>query len=143
MAMTRKKRRIVLLAAGALMMTGATALAVVGFRDSVVFFVPPTEMLATNPPPTQRLRVGGMVVEGTVVRGEGKTISFTVTDYETEVAVAFTGVLPDLFREGQGIVAEGYWRDGRFVASEVLAKHDEKYMPKNVADTLKKPAPDV
>ncbi len=143
MAMTRKKRRIMLLAAGAVMISGATALAVVGFRESIVFFVPPTEMLAKNPAPTQRLRVGGMVVEGTVVRGEGKQISFTVTDYETEVNIAFTGVLPDLFREGQGIVAEGYWRDGRFVAEEVLAKHDEKYMPKNVADTLKKPAPGV
>lgn len=143
MAMTRKKRRIMLLAAGAAMISGATALAVVGFRDSIVFFVPPTEMLAKNPAPTQRLRVGGMVVEGTVVRGEGKHITFTVTDYETEVPIAFTGVLPDLFREGQGIVAEGYWREGTFNAVEVLAKHDEKYMPKNVADTLKKPAPGV
>jgi cytochrome c-type biogenesis protein CcmE len=80
-----------------------------------------------------------MVVEGSVVRGEGETVRFTLTDYEGEVEVAFTGVLPDLFSEGQGAVAEGYWRDGRFVAREVLAKHDEKYMPKNIEDTLKRP----
>ena len=139
MAMTRKGRRIALLAAGAVLMTGATALAVVGFRETIVFFRPPTELVAMNPPPTQRLRVGGMVVEGTVVRGQGAEVSFTVTDYETEVRVAFAGVLPDLFREGQGIVAEGYWRDGVFRAREVLAKHDEEYMPRAVADTLRQP----
>jgi cytochrome c-type biogenesis protein CcmE len=137
--MTRKKRRILLLTAGAVAMSAATALAVVGFRDSIVFFMPPTELIASAPPPTQRLRVGGMVVEGSVVRGEGETVRFTLTDYEGEVEVAFTGVLPDLFSEGQGAVAEGYWRDGRFVAREVLAKHDEKYMPKNIEDTLKRP----
>ncbi len=139
MAMTRKGRRIALIAAGAVMMTGATALAVVGFRESIVFFRPPTELVALNPPPTERLRVGGMVVEGTVVRGQGAEVSFAVTDHETEVRVAFMGVLPDLFREGQGIVAEGYWRDGVFQAREVLAKHDEEYMPRAVADSLRQP----
>jgi cytochrome c-type biogenesis protein CcmE len=139
MAMTRKSRRIALLAAGAVMMTGATALTVAGFRESIVFFRPPTELVALNPPPTQRLRVGGMVVEGTVVRGQGKEISFDVTDHQTQVRIAFVGVLPDLFREGQGIVAEGYWRDGVFRAREVLAKHDEEYMPRAVADTLRQP----
>jgi cytochrome c-type biogenesis protein CcmE len=143
MAMTRKGRRIVLIAVGGALMAGAAALATVAFRDSIVFFVPPTELLATPHPPTQRLRVGGMVVEGSVVRGEGATVRFTVTDYQTEAQVAFTGVLPDLFREGQGIVAEGYLRDGVFVADEVLAKHDEKYMPPDVADTLKAPRPGV
>jgi cytochrome c-type biogenesis protein CcmE len=139
MAMTRKKQRIVLLSVGALMMSGATALAVVGFRESIVFFQPPAELLANPPGPERRMRVGGMVVDGTVVRGDGETIRFTVTDYEAEVEVHFAGVLPDLFREGQGIVAEGYWRDGRFEAREVLAKHDEQYMPRHVADTLQQP----
>jgi cytochrome c-type biogenesis protein CcmE len=141
MAMTRKRRRIVLLAVGGVMMSAATALAVVGFRDSIVFFVPPTELLANDHPPTQRLRVGGMVVDGSVVRGEGETVRFSVTDYESTVEIAFAGVLPDLFREGQGIVAEGYFRDGVFTAREVLAKHDEQYMPQNVADTLRDPRP--
>ncbi len=139
MAMTRKKRRIAALAVGGVLLASATALATVAFRDSMVFFRPPAELLAERPDPGQRLRVGGMVVEGTVVRGQGKTVRFTVTDYAAEVEVAFDGVLPDLFREGQGIVAEGYLRDGVFVADEVLAKHDEKYMPKNVAETLQTP----
>jgi cytochrome c-type biogenesis protein CcmE len=139
MAMTRKKRRIAALAVGGVLLASATALATVAFRDSMVFFKPPAELLAEQPDPGQRLRVGGMVVEGTVVRGQGKEVRFTVTDYAAEVEVAFDGVLPDLFREGQGIVAEGYLRDGVFVADEVLAKHDEKYMPKNVAETLQTP----
>jgi Cytochrome c-type biogenesis protein CcmE len=139
MALTRKKRRIVALAVGGVLLTGATALATVAFRDSMVFFRPPAELMAMHHEPDQRLRVGGVVVEGTVIRGQGETVRFTVTDYAEEVEVAFAGVLPDLFREGQGIVAEGYLRDGVFVADEVLAKHDEKYMPKDVADTLQKP----
>jgi cytochrome c-type biogenesis protein CcmE len=139
MAMTRKKRRIVALSVGGVLLAGATALATVAFRDSMVFFKPPAELLAETPSPDQRLRVGGMVVEGTVVRGQGKDVRFTVTDYAGEVEVTFAGVLPDLFREGQGIVAEGYLRDGVFVADEVLAKHDEKYIPKNVAETLQTP----
>lgn len=139
MAMTRKKRRIVALSVGGVLLAGATALATVAFRDSMVFFKPPAELVAQAPSPDQRLRVGGMVVEGTVVRGQGETVRFTVTDYAADIEVAFTGVLPDLFREGQGIVAEGYLRDGVFVADEVLAKHDEKYMPKNVAESLQIP----
>ena len=141
MAMTRKKRRIIMLAVGAALIGSAAVLATVAFRDGMVFFVPPTELLAERPRPDQRLRVGGMVVEGSLVRGQGKEIRFAVTDYETQVDVVFAGVLPDLFREGQGAVAEGYWRNGRFEASEVLAKHDEEYMPRNVADTLKAPRP--
>jgi cytochrome c-type biogenesis protein CcmE len=143
MAMTRKSRRTLMLAAGGVMLASATALATVAFRDSIVFFVPPTELLATEHGPDQRLRVGGMVVEGSVVRGQGKDVRFAVTDYESEIEVVFAGVLPDLFREGQGIVAEGYYREGLFQAREVLAKHDEKYMPPDVADTLKAPRPGV
>jgi cytochrome c-type biogenesis protein CcmE len=139
MAMTRKKRRIAMLAVGALLIGSATVLATVAFRDGMVFFVPPTELLATQPGPHQRLRVGGHVVEGSLVRGQGKEVRFRVTDNESEVEVVFAGILPDLFREGQSAVAEGYWRDGRFVAREVLAKHDEEYMPNYVAETLKQP----
>jgi cytochrome c-type biogenesis protein CcmE len=108
-----------------------------------VFFVPPTELLAQQPGPYQRLRVGGLVVEGSLVRGEGKEIRFLVTDNESEVEVIFAGILPDLFREGQSTVAEGYFREGRFVAREVLAKHDEQYMPNHVADTLREPRPGI
>jgi cytochrome c-type biogenesis protein CcmE len=143
MAMTRKKRRIAALAIGGVLMASATALATVAFRDSMVFFMPPTDLLAKPVSPDQRLRVGGMVVKGSVSRGEGKTVAFDVTDYESTVRVEFAGVLPDLFMEGEGIVAEGYWRDGRFVAREVLAKHDEKYMPPDVADTLREPRPGI
>ena len=139
MPMTRKKRRIVMLGVGAALLTSATVLATIAFRDGMVFFVPPTELLAQQPSPYQRLRLGGLVVDGSVVRGEGKEIRFFVTDNESEVEVTFVGVLPDLFREGQSAVAEGYWREGRFVAREVLAKHDEQYMPNHVADTLRKP----
>jgi cytochrome c-type biogenesis protein CcmE len=139
MAMTRKKRRIAAIAVGGVLLAGATALATVAFRDSLVFFKPPAELLAEVPSPDQRLRVGGMVVEGTVMRGQGEEVRFTVTDYAADVDITFVGVLPDLFREGQGIVAEGYYREGIFVADEVLAKHDEKYIPKNVADTLHTP----
>ena len=139
MAMTRKKRRIVMLSVAGALMASAAALATVAFRDSLVFFMPPTELLSREVSPNQRLRVGGMVVEGTVTRGAGETVSFDVTDYESTVRVEFAGVLPDLFKEGEGIVAEGHWRDGRFLAREVLAKHDEKYMPPAVADTLREP----
>lgn len=139
MAMTRKKRRIVLLSVGGLLIAGAATLASVAFRDTIVFFVPPTELLAKPHDADQRLRVGGMVVEGSVERGVGRDVRFTVTDYQSEVKVTFAGVLPDMFREGQGVVAEGHYRDGMFVADEVLAKHDEKYMPPHVADTLKAP----
>ena len=143
MAMTRKKRRIVMLAVGGALVASATALATVAFRDGMVFFVPPAELLAQQPGPNQRLRLGGLVVEGSLVRGEGKEVRFVVTDNAAEVEVIFAGILPDLFSEGQSAVAEGYFRDGRFVAREVLAKHDEEYMPNHVADTLQEPCPGI
>jgi cytochrome c-type biogenesis protein CcmE len=137
MAWTRKKRRTVALAVGGALIAGASALAVTAFRDSMVFFMPPTDLLAQAPAPDRRLRVGGMVVEGSVARDASETVRFTVSDYESQVEVAYSGVLPDLFAEGQGAVAEGYFRDGRFHAVEVLAKHDETYMPREIADTLR------
>lgn len=143
MAWTRKKRRIAALAVGAVFIGSAAALATVAFRDSMVFFMPPADLVAEQPAPDRRLRVGGMVVEGSILRGAGETVRFAVTDYAETVEVTFTGVLPDLFGEGQGAVAEGYFRGGVFEADEVLAKHDETYMPKNISDTLKTPEPGV
>ncbi|MEM7669350.1 MAG: cytochrome c maturation protein CcmE [Pseudomonadota bacterium] len=136
-ASLKKKRRIQMLVLGAVLLAASATLVSVAFRDAIVFFFSPTELLAEERRPDQLLRVGGLVVEGSWQRGESKTNVFEVTDGNGVVEVAFTGVLPDLFREGQGIVAEGYLREGRFVASEVLAKHDENYMPKEVADALK------
>ena len=120
---------------GALLAGGATLFGMLA-QDAIAFFKSPTELMAESYRADQLLRVGGLVVAGTATR-EGPTHLFEVTDGNGTVAVAFTGVLPDLFREGQGIVAEGYWRDGRFEATEVLAKHDENYMPKEVADALR------
>jgi cytochrome c-type biogenesis protein CcmE len=102
-----------------------------------VFFFSPSEVLEKAIGPDQRLRIGGLVAVGSLVRGEGATITFDVTDNAETIPATFTGVLPDLFREGQGVIAEGYLRDGVFEADEILAKHDENYMPKEVADALK------
>ena len=106
-------------------------------RDSIVFFFSPTEMAERAPGPEQRLRVGGLVVEGSVERLEGGEVAFAVTDGTTAQRIVFAGVLPDLFREGQGIVAQGRLVERVFEAEEVLAKHDEQYMPKEVAEALK------
>ena len=137
MAATKKSRRLQMLLFGGALLIGAAVLVSVAFRDAIVFFFSPTELLAAEHRPEQLIRVGGLVAEGSLVRGQGKTVTFDVTDGNGTVQVAFTGVLPDLFREGQGVIAEGRMRDGRFVASKVLAKHDENYMPKEVADALK------
>ena len=135
--MTRKKRRIMLIGIGAAFLVSASVLVGVGMRDTIVFFFSPTELAERAPGPDERLRVGGLVVEGSVIRGQGETVRFDVTDGNLTQTIAFAGVLPDLFREGQGIIAEGRLRDGLFVAEEVLAKHDEQYMPKEVAEALK------
>ncbi|HET7410771.1 MAG TPA: cytochrome c maturation protein CcmE [Paracoccaceae bacterium] len=136
MARTKKARRIQMLVFGGVLLSGAAAL--VGFmaQDAIAFFKSPTELVAESWRPDQLLRVGGLVVEGTST-DQGPTHRFDVTDGGSTVTVSFTGVLPDLFREGQGVVAQGYWRGGIFEATEVLAKHDENYMPREVADALK------
>ena len=136
MARTRKARRIQMLVLGGVLLVGAAGLFGFLARDAIAFFKSPTELHAAAYRPDQLLRVGGLVVEGSSAT-EGTTHRFDITDGNGTVTVAFTGVLPDLFREGQGIVAEGYWRDGTFEATEVLAKHDENYMPKEVADALR------
>jgi cytochrome c-type biogenesis protein CcmE len=123
-------------AAGAVLVLAAT-LTFAGLRDSVVYFVAPSE-LTEKAEPGQRLRLGGLVVEGTVRRDADGAARFAVTDGATQVEVRYDGVLPDLFREGQGVVAEGTWRPGEaFEAERVLAKHDENYMPREVAEALK------
>jgi cytochrome c-type biogenesis protein CcmE len=138
--MTRKQRRLTFIA-GALAALGcALGLVLFAMRDNIVFFYSPTELAAKELPAGTRVRIGGLVKEGTVRRGAGRQVSFEVTDRGArDVPVTYDGILPDLFREGQGVVAEGAI-DARGVvrADNVLAKHDERYMPREVADALKK-----
>lgn len=137
MATSRKTRRMRIIAFGGVLLAASAALVGFAFNDTIAFFKTPTDLLAERHSPDQRLRIGGLVAEGSVVRGASETATFDVTDGNGTVRVSYTGVLPDLFREGQGVVAEGYYRDGSFQAVEVLAKHDENYIPKEVADALK------
>jgi cytochrome c-type biogenesis protein CcmE len=135
----RKRQRLMLVVALLVLLGGATGLVVLAFSDSIAFFVTPTDIATKRIAPGQRFRLGGLVVPGTVERAAADgTVSFALTDRVHEVRVRYRGLLPDLFREGQGIVAQGQIDgDGVFVASEVLAKHDEKYMPPEVANALK------
>jgi len=105
--------------------------------DSFQFFRSPSEVTEAPPPPNERFRIGGLVSEGSIVRGQGEQVSFSVTDGGAVVPVVYTGILPDLFEEGQGMVAQGNYINGRFEAVEILAKHDETYMPTEVIDALK------
>jgi len=136
--MKRKQRRLLFVGLGMAALGLAAALILLAFDDNLVFFFSPTEVQAREFSPEQRLRVGGLVEEGSVVReSDGLTIRFNITDLSEIVAVSYNGVLPDLFDEGQGVVAEGHIRSGIFQAVEILAKHDENYMPREVADALK------
>lgn len=126
-----------MLGLGAVLLAASALLVSFAFRDAIVFFFSPTELLAEQRRPDQLLRVGGLVVAGSLVRGESETARFEVTDGNGVLAVTYKGVLPDLFAEGQGVVAEGYLRGGTFEATEVLAKHDENYIPREVVDALK------
>ena len=137
--MTRKQRRLSLIGVAGVVVACAVGLILYALTDQIVFFQSPTDIAKSPVPPQQRIRLGGLVKEGSVVRGEGTTVTFTVTDTANDVPVTFTGILPDLFREGQGVVVEGMLAaGGTFAADTVLAKHDENYMPKEVADSLKK-----
>jgi cytochrome c-type biogenesis protein CcmE len=137
--MTRKQRRLGLIASALGVLALALVLVLVALEDSIVFFNSPTDVVEKNIRPGTRVRVGGLVKEGSVRRGESLAVRFEVTDGKSTVPVSYRGLLPDLFREGQGIVAEGALDPaGTFVADSVLAKHDETYMPKEVADALKK-----
>jgi cytochrome c-type biogenesis protein CcmE len=115
----------------------AAALVLFALRDQIVFFYSPTELAEKELAPGTRVRLGGLVADGSIVRGGDGGVRFAVTDTANSTEVDFHGVLPDLFREGQGVIATGTLEDGVFVASEVLARHDESYMPKEVADALK------
>ena len=137
--MTPKRRRLTIVFLGLLMLGSATALVLTAFEDNLVFFFSPTDLKSKTVAAEQRIRVGGLVEEGSVTKSDdGLVVNFRVTDLDNVLPVTFKGVLPDLFREGQGIIAEGRLVRGTFNASEVLAKHDENYMPKEVADALKK-----
>jgi cytochrome c-type biogenesis protein CcmE len=137
--MTRKRRRLVLIGSALAVFAVAVALVLSALRDSIVFFNSPTDVVEKQVAAGARIRLGGMVKEGSVVRGENMQIRFEVTDGKNTVPVAFQGLLPDLFREGQGVVTEGAIDNaGTFKADSVLAKHDETYMPREVADALKK-----
>jgi cytochrome c-type biogenesis protein CcmE len=135
----RKQQRLMLAVVALLLLGGASALVLSALSDSVAFFVTPSDIATGKVEADRRFRLGGLVVDGSVQRGAGDgTVQFRLTDQAHEVPVRFQGILPDLFREGQGIVAQGVLgADGVFTASEVLAKHDENYMPPEVADALK------
>jgi cytochrome c-type biogenesis protein CcmE len=136
--MTRRKRRLFTIAAAGSVLALAAALVLVALRDQIVFFYSPTEIAERAPAPGTRLRLGGLVAEGSVERGADGTISFAVTDTANTIPVTYHGIVPDLFREGQGVVTEGVVDGtGKLVADSVLAKHDENYMPKEVVDALK------
>jgi cytochrome c-type biogenesis protein CcmE len=136
--MTRKQRRLTMIASAGAVLALAAALVLIALRDQIVFFYSPSEIAEKAPAPGTRFRLGGLVVDGSVMRAEDGSVSFAITDTANAIEVDFRGILPDLFREGQGVVAEGALTgDGRFSADNVLAKHDENYMPKEVVDALK------
>ena len=138
MAMTRKQRRAAFIGSGVAILAVAVGLVLFVLEDTIVFFYTPSEIAEKGVTAGQRFRLGGLVAEGSVERNTGATVKFKVTDTIETLPVVFTGVLPDLFREAQGVVAEGKLNaEGVFVADTVLAKHDENYMPKEVADSLK------
>ena len=137
--MTRKQRRLVLIGSSLAVLVLAVGLMLTAFKDSIVFFNSPTDVVEKQIAAGSRIRLGGLVQEGSVTRSENLQVRFAVTDGRHTIPVAYQGLLPDLFREGQGVVTEGALdQAGTFKADAVLAKHDEKYMPKEVADALKK-----
>jgi cytochrome c-type biogenesis protein CcmE len=133
----KKKRRIQMILLAFLGLAVTTALVGYAMRDGINFFRAPAQVMSDPPEPGEVFRLGGLVEAGSIQRGNGETVQFTVTDGAQSVAVRFTGILPDLFSEGQGMIGLGQMQDGVFVATEILAKHDETYMPKEVMDALK------
>lgn len=133
----KKQRRIQIIALAAVALTVCTALVGYAMRDGINFFRAPAQVLSDPPEAGEVFRIGGLVEAGSLVRGQGETITFKVTDGAASIPVAFTGILPDLFGEGEGAVALGRMEGEVFVASEVLARHDETYMPAEVIDALK------
>lgn len=136
--MTRKQKRLSLILGGLSVLGLAAGLVLYALSDTITFFHTPSDLTETGVQPGQRIRLGGMVEEGSVQKGPGTKTSFAVTDTLKAVTVTYDGILPDLFREGQGVVTEGKLQtDGTFIADTVLAKHDENYMPRELADSLK------
>jgi cytochrome c-type biogenesis protein CcmE len=133
----KKQRRIQILAITAVALAVSTALIGYAMRDGINFFRSPSQVVAEPPPPNEVFRIGGLVEEGTLVRGEGEEISFRVTDGGESVAVTYVGIVPDLFAENEGMVGLGRYEDGVFRATEILARHDEDYMPREVVEALK------
>ena len=137
--MKPRHRRMALIVAGVAGLAVAAALVLSAFQQNLVFFFTPSQVAANEAPQGRAFRVGGMVESGSVKRQpDGVTVHFTVTDTAKSIPVVYKGVLPDLFREGKGVVTQGRLENGQFVASEVLAKHDENYMPPEAADAVKK-----
>jgi cytochrome c-type biogenesis protein CcmE len=136
--MTRKQKRLSVILGGLAFLGAATGLTFYALGQKASYFYMPADLATASLQPGQRIRLGGLVEDGTMVRGQGATVTFAVTDKQKSVKVTYTGVLPDLFREGQGVITEGsFGANGLFDADSVLAKHDERYMPKEVADGLK------
>ncbi len=135
--MKPRDRRLVLAGVALLALAGATALVMNAFNSNLVFFLSPTQVLAGEAPKDRTFRVGGLVEAGSVQR-DGVAVRFRVTDTAHVVNVQYTGILPDLFKEGKGVVAQGRWHAGVFTAQEVLAKHDENYMPPEAAEALER-----
>ncbi|WP_085307319.1 cytochrome c maturation protein CcmE [Planktotalea arctica] len=133
----KKKRRIQVVALTAVALVLSTVLIGYAMRDGINFFRAPSQIIAEPPSPSEVFRIGGLVSEGSIERGMGEEIRFSVTDGGATIPVTFVGVLPDLFEENQGMVGTGSYVDGVFKASEILAKHDETYMPSEVLDALK------
>ena len=136
--MTRKQRRLILIGSSLGVLAIAAVLVLGAMSDSIVFFNSPTDIAEKHIAPGTRIRVGGLVKPGSVQRGENLNIRFEVTDGKSDVTVRYQGIVPDLFREGQGVVTEGKLEAGGILADMVLAKHDERYMPREVSDALKK-----
>jgi cytochrome c-type biogenesis protein CcmE len=137
--MTRKQRRLTLIGASLAVLAIAAALVLGALQDSIVFFNSPTDVAEKRIPLGTRMRIGGLVKPGSLQRGDNLQVSFAVTDGNADIAVRYQGIVPDLFREGQGVVAEGKLESGGVLAADtVLAKHDERYMPREVVDALKK-----
>ena len=133
----KKRRRVQVIVVAAVALAISTALVGYAMRDGINFFRSPSQVAEAPPGPTEVFRIGGLVEEGTLVRGQGETITFRVTDGGASIPVSYTGVLPDLFGEGEGMVGTGSYVDGVFRASEILARHDETYMPAEVIDALR------
>jgi len=133
----KKQRRVQIILLAFVALALSTALIGYAMRDGINFFRAPAQIMAEPPEPTEVFRLGGLVAEGSIVRGEGETVRFSVTDGGATIPVTFTGILPDLFSENQGMIGTGRYINGVFEATEILAKHDETYMPKEVMDALK------